>query len=47
MDLIDQLGKIFYPESVAVVGASATPGKVGFRCMESLVKSGFKGRIYL
>ncbi len=35
----------FEPESVAVIGASRTPGKVGHAVLKSL-KAGFKGRIY-
>ncbi|HEX7556848.1 MAG TPA: acetate--CoA ligase family protein, partial [Leptolinea sp.] len=31
---------------IAVVGASATPGKIGFTVLENLQKSGYKGPIY-
>ncbi len=37
---------MFYPKTVAVIGASNTPNKVGFMCIQSLVKSGYKGKIY-
>jgi len=46
MDLIEQLNHIFYPKSIAVVGASDSPGKVGFTCMESVTTAGFQGEIY-
>jgi len=46
MDLIEQLNHIFYPRAIAIVGASASPGKVGFMCMKSVVEGGFRGRIY-
>jgi len=36
----------FQPGSVAVIGASATPGKIGYEVLRSIVVSGFKGRIY-
>jgi acetyltransferase len=37
---------IFNPKSVAVLGASATPDKIGYNCLESIVKGGFKGKVY-
>jgi acetyltransferase len=40
------LQAIFNPESVAVIGASATPNKVGFNCLESIVYGGFQGKIF-
>ncbi|HPG65860.1 MAG TPA: acetate--CoA ligase family protein [Candidatus Hydrogenedentes bacterium] len=33
------------PKTVAVVGASRTPGKVGYEVLSNLIKSGFKGAI--
>jgi len=36
---------LFAPESVAVIGASDNPGKLGFHVMKSLTKGGFAGRI--
>jgi len=46
MDLVAQLDCIFNPRAVAVIGASANPEKPGFMCMTSLVRDGFKGKIY-
>ena len=46
MDLVEQLDHIFYPRSVAVVGASANPEKVGFMCVGNLLEAGFGGRVY-
>jgi acetyltransferase len=34
------------PKSVAVVGASATPGKIGYTVVKNLLKDGYKGKIY-
>jgi acetyltransferase len=34
------------PKSVAVVGASATPGKIGYSVVNNLLKDGYKGAIY-
>ncbi len=40
-----RLERLFNPRSVAVVGASANPGKLGFHVMKSLVKGGYRGKI--
>ena len=40
------LDSFFDPESVAVIGASASPGKIGNVIVDSLVNYQFKGRIY-
>ena len=37
---------IMHPESLAVVGASTTPGKIGYTVLENLVKQGYTGKIY-
>lgn len=37
---------MFNPKSVAVIGASATKGKLGNDVMRNLIDSGFDGRIY-
>ena len=36
---------LFYPQSIAVIGASRTPGKVGQAILANLVNHGFNGRI--
>jgi len=43
---IKHMEKFFYPKSVAVVGASATPGKVGYSVLDSIAKHEFKGEVY-
>ena len=40
------LNKMFKPESVAVIGASNTPGKVGYIIVDNLINDGFEGGIY-
>jgi acetyltransferase len=40
------LEKIFRPQRVAVVGASETPGKVGYILLHNLVSHGFDGVVY-
>ena len=37
---------IFYPKSIAVVGASPNPLKFGNRYLEALINTGYKGKLY-
>ncbi|MCX8109309.1 MAG: acetate--CoA ligase family protein, partial [Verrucomicrobiae bacterium] len=39
------LESLLYPETVAVIGASRNPGKVGYALLHNLVRGGFKGQI--
>jgi acetyl coenzyme A synthetase (ADP forming)-like protein len=39
------LESLFYPKSIAVIGASASPGKVGFAVLNGLKEAGFEGKI--
>lgn len=38
--------KIFAPQSIAIVGASADPAKTGYRPLRYLVEGGYRGKIY-
>jgi len=40
------LEKFFNPDSVAVVGASQTPGKVGYEVLTNMIAAGYKGRLF-
>jgi len=40
------LDAILTPKSVAVVGASATPGKIGYTVVKNLIKDGYQGKIF-
>lgn len=40
------LDSIFSPSSVAVIGASSTPGKVGHDIFENIIKGGYTGTLY-
>lgn len=42
----EQLKPLFYPKSVAVIGASNNPAKWGFSIFNDLLAKGFKGDIY-
>lgn len=43
---MQSLGKILAPRSVAVIGASHEPAKVGAVALENLIRGGFDGPIY-
>ncbi|MBN1485118.1 MAG: acetate--CoA ligase [Chloroflexia bacterium] len=40
------LEALFQPRSVAVIGASSTPGKMGYILMDNIIRGGFEGEIY-
>ena len=37
---------MFNPKSVAVIGASNTPGKVGYAIVKNMLDADFEGKIY-
>ena len=37
---------LFDPKSVAIIGASRTPGKLGYNILRNLIDLGFKGELY-
>ncbi|MFW9805243.1 MAG: acetate--CoA ligase family protein, partial [Candidatus Thorarchaeota archaeon] len=46
MDRQKGIDELFRPKSIAVIGASATKGKLGNDVLRNLIESGFDGRIY-
>lgn len=44
--MVGELDRIFDPGSIAVIGASETPGKRGYSTMEDLTRWGYEGDIY-
>lgn len=46
MNLAEQFSHVFYPRSVAVIGATVNPAKPGFLCLSNIVEGGFQGRVY-
>lgn len=42
----NKLGSLFAPKSIAIVGASNTPGKAGAVPVKLLLSQGYKGKIY-
>ncbi|MBN1833687.1 MAG: CoA-binding protein, partial [Deltaproteobacteria bacterium] len=43
MELMD---RFFKPRSVAVIGASGTPGKLGYVIVKNIADSDFSGEVY-
>ena len=43
---MNALHPVFYPRSIAIVGASRDPTKRGFRSIKKLIEDGFAGEIY-
>jgi acetyl coenzyme A synthetase (ADP forming)-like protein len=43
---MESLDAIFSPESIAIIGASNTPGKVGHDIFANILMGGFKGTLY-
>ena len=37
---------LFEPESVAVIGVSQEPGKIGYKILENMIEVGYKGKIF-
>ena len=46
MESANNLDAIFKPQSVALIGASGTPGKLGYDILYNLIHAGFDGPIY-
>ncbi len=44
--MVVQLEKFFKPSTVAVVGASRNPSKIGHVIMKNMIDGGFKGKVY-
>ncbi|GFP24520.1 hypothetical protein HKBW3S09_01987, partial [Candidatus Hakubella thermalkaliphila] len=40
------LNHFFNPKSIAVIGASRTPGKVGYDILENILQYGYQGAVY-
>ena len=40
------LDHFFNPSSVAVVGASQTPGKIGYDILNNILQHGYRGAVY-
>ncbi len=45
-DLMNKLDAMFFPRSLAIIGASNVPGKWGFLIMNSILGKGYNGKIF-
>jgi len=43
---LELLNCLLRPKSIAVIGASAKPGKIGYTVIDNLLRDGYKGKIY-
>jgi acetyltransferase len=43
---MSDLNSLIHPKSVAVIGASKTPGKIGYAVIENVKASGYTGEVY-
>ena len=46
MEPADDLDAVLNPSSVAVIGASASPDKIGHKILKNIVEAGFSGAVY-
>ena len=46
MGIVDDLKPIFSPKSIAVVGASRSPMKIGYEILQNILVQGYKGKVY-
>lgn len=42
----EEIKKIFEPRSIAVIGASHSPEKVGYKILENIITGGYKGKVF-
>ncbi|MHA1611147.1 MAG: acetate--CoA ligase alpha subunit [Promethearchaeota archaeon] len=45
-DTVKELESMFHPTSVAIIGASSTPGKIGNTVLVNMAQSGYQGKVY-
>jgi acetyltransferase len=45
-EVVDKLKFMFEPDSIAVIGASREPGKIGYQSLKNLIEGGYEGKIY-
>lgn len=46
VSLLEKFRPLFYPESVALVGASQNPSKIGYLALKNMLQWGFPGKIF-
>ena len=43
---MSELDKMFCPKSIAVIGASKNPKKIGYELVNNILAGGYEGRLY-
>lgn len=46
MEKYSAMKKLFEPRSIAIIGASTNPNKVGYKIVNNIVQVGYKGKVY-
>ncbi len=46
MGIVEELRPIFSPKSIAVVGASRSPMKIGYEILQNILVQGYTGKVY-
>ncbi|TFG67776.1 MAG: acetyl CoA synthetase, partial [Methanomassiliicoccus sp.] len=46
MGTVEDLRPIFSPKSIAVVGASRSPMKIGYEILQNILVHGYRGKVY-
>ncbi len=46
MEMMKELDALFKPRSIAIVGASRKPGKIGYTILRNIIEYGYRGRVY-
>ncbi len=44
--IVEQFRPLFYPESVALIGASSNPAKIGYLALQNILQWGFEGPVF-
>ncbi|MFB0562864.1 MAG: acetate--CoA ligase family protein [Candidatus Lokiarchaeia archaeon] len=45
-DILKEFKPVFSPKSVAIIGASRNPSKLGYQSLKALLEAGYQGKIY-
>jgi acetyltransferase len=45
-EVVEKLRFMFEPDSIAVIGASREPEKIGYQCLKNLLEGKYEGKIY-
>jgi len=46
MGIVEDLRPIFSPKSIAVIGASRSPMKIGYEILQNILVQGYTGKVY-